>query len=228
MAALNSANMLRDYGSPLDLQVNDVRRVSCVPYRNNSGTFEGRKTSSVGSLGRKPSAFPADLSPIEGSTASDRSNSINTAELAVGERRRLSSVPFRHGSDAFEGRKQPSVGSLGRKPSLTPSDPIPGCERSSPNTSKEMEVQVKEKRRGSIFGSFGRKQSAVPSSSSEDSSTAPSSEPTLVERADDDPDDYIIQRLANHDEIEHMSRWKRWLYVTVRFWGGLSHSKNVL
>lgn len=41
-------------------------------------------------------------------------------------------------------------------------------------------------------------------------------------RSDDDPTDYVIQRMADHDDTEHMSKWERIIYSTSPFWGLLS------
>lgn len=94
----------------------------------------------------------------------------NPLDLQINEVRRISSAPFSKRDD-FDGRKQPAVGQLPRKPSLYPTE-IPEIED--------------------------------------------------IQRADDGPEDYVIQRLAAHDDIDHMPRWKRWTYMTSPFWGVLT------
>jgi hypothetical protein len=45
---------------------------------------------------------------------------------------------------------------------------------------------------------------------------------SIITRADDDPDDFVIQRVAAYDDIDHMSRWKVWVYRTAPLWVLLS------
>jgi hypothetical protein len=95
----------------------------------------------------------------------------NPLEISVNETVRLSSAPFRK-SDSFEGRRKTGVRSnIGRKPSMHGYSTLP---------------------------------------------------PTTVQRATDDPDDFVIQRLAAHDDIEHMSRWKRIVYASAPLWAFLA------
>ena len=96
--------------------------------------------------------------------------SEGTFNLRINEVRRVSASSLRPDAP-FDGRKNPSVGELGRKPSLYPAE-IPQL--------------------------------------------------TSVIRADDDPNDFLIQRLAAHDDIDHMAPWKRYLYATSPFWGVLT------
>jgi len=68
-------------------------------------------------------------------------------------------------------------------------------------------------RRNTYAGELGRKPSLQPADIPELAS---------IVRADDDPDDFIIQRLAAHDDIDHMAPWKRYLYATSPLWGVLT------
>ena len=105
-AALNHANVMREIGNPLDLKVNEIRRVSQSSFRDSS-EFDGRDTKNFRVLGRKPSMYPKD-------------------------------------------------------------------------------------------------------------------EKIITNRADDDPNDYTIQRLAAHDDIDHMTKAQRWIYMTTPLWAALS------
>lgn len=42
--------------------------------------------------------------------------------------------------------------------------------------------------------------------------------PVIVTRATDDPKDFLIQRVADHDDIDHMPRWKQWVYRSAPIW----------
>ena len=50
----------------------------------------------------------------------------------------------------------------------------------------------------------------------------PKDDKTIKNRAENDPNNYTIQRLAAHDDIDHMKPIQRWIYMTTPFWAALS------
>lgn len=68
-------------------------------------------------------------------------------------------------------------------------------------------------RKAPAIGQLPRKPSLYPSDVPEIEDTS---------RAEDDPDDYFIKRIASRDDIDHIPKWKRFLYMTSPFWGLLT------
>jgi len=106
VGALSHVNVLREVGNPLELKVNEVRRVSQASFPDPFN-FDGRNSKTYEVLGRRPSLFPKDADLVK-------------------------------------------------------------------------------------------------------------------RRSDDDPNDYSIQRIAAHDDIDHMNKVQRWIYMTTPFWAALS------